>query len=369
MQETQPDPKAASAPPRPRPPTVDELVAGVRRGDRALLGRAITLIESTSARHENEAQELLQRILPFTGMARRLGITGVPGVGKSTFIDTLGMHLCGSGHRVAVLAIDPTSTRSGGSILGDKTRMGRLSSEPNAFIRPSPTGGTLGGVARRTRETMLLCEAAGFDVIVVETVGVGQSETALRGMVDFFLLLLLPGAGDDLQGIKRGIMEMADAVIINKADGDNRLKAETARGEQAMSLHYLAPATPGWTPPVTLASGLTGEGIASSWAEVERFYRELEATGAIADRRRDQMRQWFEDLIREELVARFGRHPVVQQHRATLEDAVTRNGLTPIRAVRALFEAHDAALVQAAISAGKTGAGAPGSRATPSNLS
>jgi len=335
-----------------RPPTVDELAEGVRRGDRALLGRAITLIESTSVRHENEAQDLLQKLLPFTGKARRVGITGVPGVGKSTIIDILGMHLIGRGHRVAVLAIDPTSTRSGGSILGDKTRMGRLGSEPGAFIRPSPSGGTLGGVARRTRETMLLCEAAGFDVILVETVGVGQSETALRGMVDYFLLLLLAGAGDDLQGIKRGIMEMADAVIINKADGDNRLKAEIARGQQAMSLHYLAPATPGWTPPVTLASGLTGEGISECWADVERFYREQEPSGALADRRRDQTSQWFEDLIREELVTRFRRHPVVQQQRALLEDAVARNGLTPIRAVRALFEAHDAAL--AARSAGSS---------------
>lgn len=343
MDNPQPQTKTATAAGRQRTPTVEELAAGVRRGDRSLLGRAITLIESTSARHEAEAQDLLQQLLPFTGVARRVGITGVPGVGKSTFIDALGMHLCGQGQRVAVLAIDPTSSRSGGSILGDKTRMGRLAGEPNAFIRPSPSGGTLGGVARRTRETMLLCEAAGFDVILVETVGVGQSETALRGMVDYFVLLLLAGAGDDLQGIKRGIMEMADAVIINKADGDNRLKAEMARGEQAMSLHYLAPATPGWTPPVTLASGLTGDGIAECWAEVERFYRELEPTGSVLERRQEQMRQWFEDLIREELVTRFRQHPVVQRHRATLEEAVAQNGLTPIRAVRALFAAHDAA--------------------------
>ncbi len=325
-------------------PSVDELSAGVRNGDRALLGRAITLIESTSARHEAEAQELLQTLLPLSGRAKRVGITGVPGVGKSTFIDALGMHLCGQGHRVAVLAIDPTSTRSGGSILGDKTRMGRLSAEPNAFIRPSPSGGSLGGVARRTRETMLLCEAAGFDVLLVETVGVGQSEVALRGMVDFFLLLLLAGAGDDLQGIKRGIMEMADAVIINKADGDNRIRAETARGEQSMALHYLSPATPGWPPPVTLASALSEEGIPECWATVERFYAELEPAGAIAGRRREQARQWFSDLVQEELFARFRRHPVVRHRRAELEDLVASNGLTAIRAVRALFESYDAAV-------------------------
>ncbi len=343
MHETPPEPRPARVRPRGNTPTVDELVDGVRRGDRALLGRAITLVESTSVRHESEGQDLLQRLLPFTGNARRVGITGVPGVGKSTFIDTLGMRLCGEGHRVAVLAIDPSSSRSGGSILGDKTRMARLGLEPSAFIRPSPTGGALGGVARRTRECMLLCEAAGFDVILVETVGVGQSETTLRGMVDYFLLLLLAGAGDDLQGIKRGIMEMADAVIINKADGDNRTRAEAARGEQALALHSMAPATPGWAPPVTLASGLAGEGIAECWADVERFYRELEPAGAIADRRRQQTRAWFDDLIREELTARFARHPGVRRRRAELEAAVSRNDLTPIRAVRALFEAHDAA--------------------------
>ncbi|MGE3309384.1 MAG: methylmalonyl Co-A mutase-associated GTPase MeaB [Limisphaerales bacterium] len=342
MPETPQEPQSARVEPRGTPPTVDELVAGVRRGDRALLGRAITLVESTSARHERDGQELLQRLLPFTGKARRVGITGVPGVGKSTFIDTLGMWLCDGGHRVAVLAIDPSSTRSGGSILGDKTRMARLGLEPAAFIRPSPTGGALGGVARRTRECILICEAAGFDVVLVETVGVGQSEVTLRGMVDYFLLLLLAGAGDDLQGIKRGIMEMADAVVVNKADGDNRMRAEAARGEQALALHHMVPATPGWSPPVTVASGLTGEGIAECWADVERFYRELEPVGAIADRRREQARAWFDDLIREELTSRFTRHPGVRGRRAELEAAVLRHELTPIRAVRDLFEAFDA---------------------------
>jgi LAO/AO transport system kinase len=340
--------------------SVDALEAGIRSGDRAVLGRAITLVESTSMRHEAMAQELLQRLLPCSGSARRVGITGVPGVGKSTFIDTLGMHLVGRGHRVAVLAIDPTSTRSGGSILGDKTRMARLGVEPAAFIRPSPSGGTLGGVARRTRETLLLCEAAGFDVVLVETVGVGQSEVSLRGLVDFFLLLLLPGAGDDLQGIKRGIMEMADAVVVHKADGDNRVRAEAARGEQAMALHYLAPATPGWPPPVLLASSLTGEGIAECWATVERFYAELGPAGTIEQRRGQQMRAWFDDLVREELIARFRRHPVVQRHRPLLEEAVARRSITAIRAVRALFEAHDAAQVVEAVHAVHSVGPAPG---------
>ena len=343
-----PTPSASEARPAParrsRPgPSIDQLEAGVRQGDRALLGRAITLVESTSPRHEAAAQELLQRLLPSTGKSRRVGITGVPGVGKSTFIDALGLHLCRAGHRVAVLAIDPTSSRSGGSILGDKTRMARLSLEPQAFIRPSPSGGTLGGVARRTRETLLLCEAAGFDVVLVETVGVGQSEVALRGMVDFFLLLLLAGAGDDLQGIKRGIMEMADAVLIHKADGDNRIRAEAARGEQAMALHFMAPATPGWPPPVALASGLTGEGVAECWQTIERFYAELGPRGTLAERRRDQDRQWFDDLLCEELVTRFRRDPVVGRHRPLLEQAVASNAITAVRAVRALLEAYDAA--------------------------
>jgi len=319
----------------------EDIEAGVRGGNRAALARAITLIESTAPRHEVQAQELLRRLLPLTGRSRRVGVTGVPGVGKSTFIDTLGMHLCGRGLRVAVLAIDPTSTRSGGSILGDKTRMARLSAEPQAFIRPSPSGGTLGGVGRRTRETLLLCEAAGFDVVLVETVGVGQSEVTLRGMVDFFLLLLLAGAGDDLQGIKRGIMEMADAVLIHKADGENRARAELARGEQAGALHYLAPATSGWTTPVLLASGLTGEGVAEFWSTVERFYETLGAVGAIAARRREQVRAWFDDLIREELVARFRRHPDVMRRRAELEESVAHHGTTAIQAVRELFAAYD----------------------------
>jgi LAO/AO transport system kinase len=321
--------------------TVEDYVDGVNRGDRAMLARAITLIESTSRVHETEAQDVLARLMPRTGQARRVGVTGVPGAGKSTFIETLGCHLCEIGHRVAVLTIDPTSTRSGGSILGDKTRMERLSGEPNAFIRPSPSGATLGGVARRTRETILLCEAAQFDVILVETVGVGQGEIALRSMVDFFLLLLLPGAGDELQGIKRGVMEMADAVLINKADGANRLRAEVACSEQAIAIHCLAPATPHWTTVVSICAGLTGEGIPEFWQEVERFYRELTPLGVIAKRREEQQLQWLMDLLREDLVSRLDRHPAVQRMRPTVEAAVRRGELTPVRAARILLEAFD----------------------------
>jgi LAO/AO transport system kinase len=318
---------------------VEDYVSGVLRGDRAVLGRAITLVESTSPRHETLGQEVLQRLLPHAGRARRVGITGAPGVGKSTFVEALGCHLCHHASRVAVLAVDPTSTLSRGSILGDKTRMKRLSVEPNAFIRPSPSGGSLGGVARRTRETMLLCEAAGFDVVLVETVGVGQSETTLRSLVDFFLLLLLPGAGDDLQGIKRGIMEMADGVLINKCDGENRRRAEAARAEQALAIHYLAAATPGWQPVVGLSSGLTGEGIPEFWATVERFYAELEPAGLIEARRREQRLHWFEDLVREEVVSRLNRHPEVQSLRPRIEEALLRGEITPARAARALIEA------------------------------
>lgn len=339
------EPTAPSATPAPRPtprrarPTVDDYVAGVRSGDRAMLARAITLVESTAAAHEATAQEVLQRLLPATGHARRVGITGVPGVGKSTFIETLGMLLCSRGLRVAVLAIDPSSAFSRGSILGDRTRMERLTAEPNAFIRPSPSGGNLGGVARRTRETMLLCEAAGFDVVLVETVGVGQSETTLRSMVDFFLLLLLPGAGDDLQGIKRGIMEMADAVLINKADGDNRQRAEAARGEQALALHHLAAATPGWQTPVALCSGLTGEGLLEAWLVVERFYQTVGPAGTLEARRRAQNLRWMEDLAREEILARFESSPDIGRLRTRFERELRDGGCTAVRAARSLVDA------------------------------
>jgi len=330
----------AKPPRRPRPLSGEDYVSGVLSGNRAVLARAITLVESDSRIQEAQAQEVLRQLLPHTGKAWRVGITGAPGVGKSTFIEALGCFLTGRGRKVAVLAVDPTSARSGGSILGDRTRMERLSQDPLAFIRPSPAGGNLGGVARRTRETMLLCEAAGFDIILVETVGVGQSELTLRSMVDFFLLLLLPGAGDELQAIKKGIVEMADGVLINKADGDNRGRAEQARLEQEAALHYAQPATPGWQPQVGLCSGLTGEGVARMWERVEQFYQELEPKGVIAERRHQQALDWLTDLVHDELRRRFHRDPRVLALLPEVRAALLRGETTAVCAARALLEAH-----------------------------
>jgi LAO/AO transport system kinase len=298
-------------------------------------------VESNSRLHEAQAQEVLQQLLPHAGKAKRIGITGVPGVGKSTFIEAFGCFLVEQGRKVAVLTIDPSSARSGGSILGDKTRMERLSREPNAFIRPSPAGDNLGGVARRTRETMLLCEAAGFEVVLVESVGVGQSEIALRSMVDFYLVLLLPGAGDELQGIKRGILEMADLVLINKADGENRLRAEQARTEQDAALHYLQPATPGWKTEVSLCSALNGEGIPQSWERVERFYRELEPNGFIGERRQRQLLDWLSDMVYDELRRRFERDRRVIERMPTVQQALLNGELTAVRAAQMLLESYD----------------------------
>jgi LAO/AO transport system kinase len=321
--------------------TVEDYVAGVLAGDRAILSRAITLIESQSPSHEQKAQDVLRVLLPHTGKARRIGITGVPGVGKSTFIEAFGCHLIKEGHSLAVLTIDPTSKRSGGSILGDKTRMENLSRESRAFIRPSPAGDSFGGVARRTRETMLLCEAAGFDLVLVESVGVGQSEVALRSMVDFFLLLLLPGAGDELQGIKRGIIEMADEIVVNKADGENRPRAEQARLEQQASLSCLQPATPGWKTEAGLCSARTGEGIPQVWQRMEQFFRELESKGVIAARRQQQAVDWLADLVRDELQRRFDHHPRVQARFPGLRESLLRGEITAVSAARILLAAFD----------------------------
>src|ERR687898_739009 len=274
------------------PKKTDVTAEAVQSGDRAALARAITLMESRRPDHREAARVLLQALMPSTGKAVRVGITGVPGVGKSTAIDTLGGRLTARGHRVAVLAVDPSSTRTGGAILGDKTRMAKLVLDPNAFIRPSPASGTLGGVAAKTREAMLLCEAAGFDVILVETVGVGQSETAVADLTDFFLVLMLPGAGDELQGIKKGILELADLIAVNKAD-DAGAKAKAAAAEYKAALHILAPASATWTPPVLTVSGLTGQGLDEIWAKILDHRRRLEATGELAAKRRAQDTKWM----------------------------------------------------------------------------
>jgi LAO/AO transport system kinase len=310
-------------------PSPEALAAGVRAGDRAILARAITLIESTKAEHRPLARDLLDRLLPYTGAAHRIGITGVPGVGKSTLIDQLGTTLVASGHRVAVLAVDPTSSRTGGSILGDKTRMARLSQAPQAFIRPSPTSGTLGGVARRTRETMALCEAAGFDVVIVETVGVGQSETTVADMVDVFVVLLLAGGGDDLQGIKKGIIELADVVCITKADGDNRARATRAAADYRNALHILTPATPEWSPPVLTLSALENTGLDAVWSTLRDHRERLTRTGVFQARRADQAVRWMHTLLEDELRARLLRDEATVQRLAALEAEVRAGRRTP----------------------------------------
>ncbi|HEY6833226.1 MAG TPA: methylmalonyl Co-A mutase-associated GTPase MeaB [Pseudolabrys sp.] len=313
--------------------TIAPLAAGIRAGDRATLARAITLIESKRADHRGDAHRLVQELLPLTGKAVRLGITGAPGAGKSTTIDALGTYLTGLGHKVAVLAVDPSSTRTGGSILGDKTRMARLASDPNAFIRPSPSSGTLGGVAAKTRETMLVCEAAGYDVILVETVGVGQSETAVADMTDFFLVLMVAGAGDELQGIKKGIVELADMIAVSKADGDNIRRARAAAGEYKAALHILAPRSPTWSPPVVTYSALTGDGVAELWAQVLAHKEKMTASGELAGRRREQQVKWMWTMLEERLTARLRGDPSVRAKLKAAEAQVATGKLAPTLAV------------------------------------
>src|ERR1041384_3817542 len=287
------------------PVDIPSLARKLRAGDRASLARAITLIESRRADHQSQAHKLVQELLPHTGQAVRVGITGAPGVGKSTSIDSLGTYLTGKAHKVAVLAVDPSSTRTGGSILADKTRMARLANDEHAFIRPSPASGTLGGVAAMTRETMLLCEAAGFDVMLVETVGIGQSETTVADMTDFFLALMLPGAGDELQGIKKGLVELADMIAVNKADGDNIKRAQSAAAEYRAALHILTPRSPNWTPPVVTYSALTGDGIAELWSQILKHRERMTATGELAQVRREQQVKWMWSMLDQRVYERL----------------------------------------------------------------
>lgn len=318
--------------------TLEQYESGIRAGDRTVLAQAITLVESQHASDRRLAQVLLSSVMPLTGKSRRVGITGVPGVGKSTFIDALGMLLLGQGKRVAVLAVDPTSSLSGGSILGDKTRMARLSVEPRAFIRPSPSGLSLGGVARRSRETLLLCEAAGFDVVLVETVGVGQSETAVASMVDFFLVLLLPGAGDELQGIKKGILELADAIAINKADAENAVRAQLALSEIQSALRYVPQKTAAWKTRAVAVSGKTGQGLAALWEMIEEHHAVLEGSAALVALRAEQQRQWMWTLIIEQLEQSFREHPQVSARLSRIEAEVFAGRLGPSAAADELLQ-------------------------------
>ena len=313
------------------------LVDGVLAGERRALAKAITLIESTRMDHQRRAQQVLNALLPRTGEAVRIGISGVPGAGKSTFIETLGVWLIGQGKKLAVLAVDPSSSLSGGSILGDKTRMEQLCQRPEAFIRPSPTAGSLGGVAEKTREAMLLCEAAGYDVIIVETVGVGQSETTVAGMVDMFCLLQLPNAGDDLQAIKKGIVEIADMVIINKADIDPKATA-VVRAQWRNALHMLRPASPNWAPPVIALSALHKEGISEFWEQVEKFQAVLTTTGEFAVKRQQQALSWMWQLIDSGLRQHFRHHPRVQENLPALTRSVEQGHTTPAAAAFTLLD-------------------------------
>ena len=325
------------APRRPQL-TLEQYADGVLAGDRAILARAITLVESVAGEHQDLAASLLERVAPHAGRAWRVGVTGAPGVGKSTLIEELGLRLTAAGHKVAVLAVDPSSSVSRGSILGDKTRMPRLSCQAGAFIRPSPAGSSLGGVARRTREAMLLCEAAGHDLVLVETVGVGQSEVAIRSMVDFFLLLLLPGAGDELQGIKRGVVELADTLCVTKADGDEVAHAERTRAAYAGALTLHASPTPGWRVPALSCSSLTGQGLDELWQGVERFFQEIRQSGQLDARRREQSLQWMRSTVAQELERRFFDQPEVKAALPDLERDVLDGKVPPTVAARRLLK-------------------------------
>ena len=318
---------------------INEIAAGVRTGNVRSLAKAITLIESRNLDHSLAATTLLDELLPATGNSIRIGISGVPGAGKSTFIEAFGMYLLSLGHKVAVLAVDPSSQISGGSILGDKTRMEELAREEGAFIRPSPAGQTLGGVARKTRETMLVCEAAGYDVIIVVTVGVGQSEITVASMVDFFLLLQIPNAGDELQGIKRGVMEIADAIVVNKAEGENRPRAELARQQYANALHMLKPKSLNWQVPALLCSALHNEGVAEVWSTIEDFSKRMRANGELDEKRNLQASDWMWTLLLDDLKEMFLRDRNVESLVDQVQEAVATGVTTPSAAARRLLEA------------------------------
>lgn len=328
----------ANPPPRRKVLEVEDYVRGVEEHDLTILGRAITLVESNAPRHRDKAQQVLQALLPRTGRAKRIGITGIPGAGKSTFIEALGCKLVNEGHRVAVLAIDPSSSRTGGSILADKVRMEKLGREKNAFIRPSPAGGSLGGVARKTREAIMLCEAAGYDVIIVETVGVGQSETTVRSMVDCFLVLMIAGAGDEMQGIKKGVIELADMLVINKADGDNRIRCMATLAEMKRVLPYLHSASVGWKTPALLASALKGDGIGEVWRVTEQFFKTLTGTGELKIRRKEQTIEWMHALIMESLKSQFYQREDVRGRLDQVEQHVAAGRIPSLAAALALID-------------------------------
>ncbi len=324
----------------------EDYIKGVLACDRMILARAITIIESNAARHFELGRQIIEQLLPYSGKAIRVGITGVPGAGKSTFIEALGLSLLAQGKKVAVLAVDPSSTVSKGSILGDKTRMEQLSKKKEAFIRPSPSGGTLGGVTRKSRETMILCEAAGFDTILVETVGVGQNETTVRSMVDFFLALVITGAGDDLQGIKKGILELADAILVNKADGANKQKALVTQAEYNQVLHYLRPASADWQTKAYTASALTGEGVAEIWQIIEQFHAQMLASGQLNLRRKNQNLNWVEDMTEQYIHKLIYENPdFIKAYQQTEADILSKD-LNPTAALQQISKAIEGILLK-----------------------
>lgn len=318
----------------------DALADKLITGDRAALARGITLVESTRPEHQAQARDLLTHVISRTGKAWRVGLTGVPGVGKSTLIERLGGHLTAQGRKVAVLAVDPSSSRTKGSILGDKTRMGSLAVDRNAFIRPSPSAGSLGGVARKTRESMLLCEAAGYDVVIVETVGVGQSETVVSEMVDVFVALMLPGAGDELQGIKKGLLELAEILFVNKADGENETRARRAQRDLEAALHLFAPVSPHWSPAVLRGSGLTGDGVGALWDTIIQHRKALEGAGALNAKRSGQQVRWLWSMVEERVLAQFHADPDIKTLAPELERAVADGRLPASEAAERLWRAN-----------------------------